>query len=265
MSEQNRSFLEEMGFRFGANGAHAARTMMLAELATLLSQISPQAEPIEFSERVVVQNVLGKPTKKARELALRHLTSLYALDPVVPLFRVFRRLWDHEPSVRPVLALQLAIARDPLLRGTQAFVLGKKLGEVVTRQELEQLLEANNPDRFSPASLKSFAQNVNGTWTSAGYLQGRSKKVRVLPRIGPANIAYALYLAHLHGVTGQQLFLSNWVLLLGLPESELEALAAAASQRGMLVFLNSGGVKEVRFPELITNDEEAKRREASRV
>lgn len=265
MNGQNTKFLEEMGFHFGVNGAHAARTMMYAEMETLLSRVAASAAFSEYFAQVVQLNVLGKPTKKARELTLRHLGSLYALDPSVPLYRVFRRLWDTEPAARPVLALQLSIARDPLLRGTQDFMLGKRPGELVSRQELERLLQANNPDRFSPASLKSFAQNVNGSWTAAGYLQGRSKKIRVMPRIGPANVTYALYLAHLHGVTGEQLFLSKWVVLLGLPQSELDALAAAASQRGMLVFLNSGGVKEVRFPELNTIDEEAKRREASRV
>ena len=36
--------------------------------------------------------------------------------------------------------------------------------------------------------------------------------------------------------------------LVGCSPDELEALANSASHRGLLVFMNAGGVKEVRFP-----------------
>ena len=64
-------------------------------------------------EQVLAQNVLGKPTKKARELALRHLTTLYGLDVRLPLFRALRRLWPVDESAQPVLALTQPIESSP--------------------------------------------------------------------------------------------------------------------------------------------------------
>jgi len=45
----------------------------------------------------------------------------------------------------------------------------------------------------------------------------------------------------------------------------MEALANSASHRGLLVFMNAGGVKEVRFPGFLTPEEEQIRQEASHV
>jgi hypothetical protein len=44
--------------------------------------------------------------------------------------------------------------------------------------------------------------------------------------------------------------------LVGGSLDELEALANSASHRGLLVFMNAGGVKEVRFPGYLTPEEE---------
>ena len=53
--------------------------------------------------------------------------------------------------------------------------------------------------------------------------------------------------------------------LLGSSIEELEQLANAASHRGLLVFMNAGGVKEVRFPGYLTPEEEKIRQEVSHV
>jgi hypothetical protein len=257
--------LTGLGFRFGTNGPHAARTMMLEDIAILFSHLPGDASKADYAREVVELNSLGKPTKRARELALRHLGILYGLDSSLAIFRAFHRLWACDAVARPVLALFVALARDPLLRGTRTFIASKRLGEAATRDELEKLLASAHQDRFSPASLKSFAQNVRGTWTQAGYLVGHSRKTRAQPVVTPTNIAFALFLGHLEGLSGQRLFTSAWMNLLPGSPSELEALANLASHRGLLVFLNSGGVKEVRFPDYLTPQEDQIRQEASRV
>ena len=257
--------LTRLGFRFGSNGSHAARTMMLGDLALLFERLPADAGRAVPAREIVGSNVLGKPTRKARELALRHLAALYGLDPSLPLFRALRRLWAVDDAARPLLALFVALASDPLLRGTRDFILAKRPGEAVSRDELERLLSARHPGRFSPASLKSFAQNINGTWTQAGFLDGRVRKTRSLPAVAAANVAFALWLGYLEGRSGQRLFTSSWTELLGCPADELEALAGSASQRGMLVLLNAGGVKDVRFPGYLTPQEERLRQEASHV
>jgi hypothetical protein len=132
---------------------------------------------------------------------------------------------------------------------------------LVLREELEQLLSADDPTRFSPASLKSFAQNINGSWTQAGYLEGRAKKIRRQPQVSAFHIAFALFLGHLEGLSGQMLFTSRWMALFPVSADKLELLATSAANRGLLVFMNSGGVKETRFPRWLTPEEEQVRME----
>lgn len=237
---------------------------MLDDVATL-SRLPMDAGRADYTREVVELNALAKPTRKARELALRHLATLYGLDPSLAVFRAFRRLSASDETAAPVLTLFVALARDPLLRATQSFILGKQVGQVVTRDELEQVLGDAHQNRFSTASLKSFAQNVGGTWTQAGFLTGRSRKLRTQPVIAPANVALALFLGYLEGLTGQRLFTTPWMNLLGGSSDELLAHASSASQRGLLVFMNAGGVKEVRFPGYLTAEEELKRQQASHV
>lgn len=250
-----------LGYRFGINGPHAARTMMLDDLKLLLAHVPADADQSDYSAAVIEQNLLGKPTKKARDLAYRHMASLYGLSNSNPLFRALRRLWSRDEAAQPLLALTVAMARDPLLRPTQAFVLQQQPGMHQPREAVEALLAAQNPDRFSPASLKSFAQNIAGTWTSAGFFSGRQRKTRTAPGVYPGNVAMCLFLGHLEGRSGQALFHSSWMQLLGKTPEELESLAVAASHRGEIVFMNAGGVKEVRFPDYLTQDEEQLRQE----
>ena len=265
MSAAKEQLLSKLGFRFGANGPHGARTMMLDDLKILFSHVTADGSRADYTQAICEENILGKPTKKSRELALRHLTTLYGLDTQLPLFRALRRLWPLDVDAQPVLALTAALARDPLLRGTQAFILAKQPGVLVTREDLEQCLAADHQDRFSPASLKSFAQNVNGSWTAAGFLNGHSRKTRSIPVVTPVNVVFSLFLGHLEGLSGQRLFTSCWMNVLPGSTDELEGLANSAFHRGLLVFLNAGGIKEVRFPDYLTTEEEKMCQEASHV
>lgn len=241
----------------GRSGAHASRTMMLNELQTLLDAAPVGASKVEYVSLVVDANLLGKGTAKARQLTAKHLTELYCLDDALCLFRVFRRLWQQDTPARPVLALTLALARDPLLRLSCPLMLSKNPGEPLDRREVEDVLDQAEPGRYSAASLKSFAQNINGSWTQAGFLQGRMRKVRALPTVTPTNLAFALFLGHLEGLRAQRLFASDWARLMSGSQEELIALAQSASRRGLLVFMNAGGVMEVRFPGYLTQEEEA--------
>jgi hypothetical protein len=265
VAEQREPLLSQLGFRFGINGPHAARTMMLDDLRALLGHTPASATRSDYAAAIVADNVLGKSTKKARELALRHLGTLYGLDLAKPIFRALRRLWPLNEAAQPILALASALARDPLLKGTQGFVLSHAQGALVTRQDVEHLLSRTHPDRFTPASLKSFAQNVAGTWTSAGILVGHRRKTRGAAVPTPESMALLLFLGYLEGRTGQRLFSSEWMKLLPSSPDELEALANSASHRGLLVFMSAGGVKEVRFPDYLTPEEERIRGEVSHV
>ncbi len=265
MTDTQVPTLVKLGFRFGINGPHAARTMMLDDLRALLSHTPADATRADYARAIVDDNVLGKSTKSARQLAWRHLGTLYGCHTTNPIFRALRRLWPLDEAAQPMLALAAALARDPLLRGTQAFVVNQVPGTQVTREEIEAFLDRRHPQRFTPASLKSFAQNVAGTWTAAGLLTGHRRKLRSLPARRPESLALLLFLAYLEGRAGQRLFTSDWTTVMGGSPDELETLANSASHRGLLVFMNAGGVKEVRFPGWLTPEEELIREEASHV
>lgn len=247
----NQKYLTELGFKFGKNGAHSARSMMIEELSHLLFCRDESASKSDYESDIVNFNILHKPTEKSRKLTYRHLLDLYALDNQVLLFSVLRQWWDKQEKSQPVLALQLAIARDPLLRSSADIILGLEAGENLARETVEAFLAKDDPERFSAASLKSFAQNINGTWTQAGYLSGKTKKYRDIPEVSYVNVAYALFLAHCHGLSGQRLFDSFWCRMLAQDKERLFELAHRASLRGMINFKQASEVVEVTFPSLV--------------
>jgi hypothetical protein len=249
--------LSWFGYKFGQSGAHSARSMMLAELVVLFSATRPDCAQKQYQEDICDYNLLDKPTTKSRTLTFRHLVDLYGLDCSIPLFRVFRKLWSLDLSAQPVLAIQMSLARDPLLRLTLPLINELNTGASVIRQDVEEILKAPDPERFSPASLKSFAQNINGSWTQAGFLAGRNKKTRSEPTVTPVNIAFALFLAYLEGATGERLLQSSHCKLFGLTGHHINELAIAAGHRGLIDFKQSGGVTDIRFTDYLTQEEEA--------
>ena len=249
--------LSKFGYKFGQSGAHSARSMMNTELGVLFSATMVDCEQAQYREDICDYNILDKPTTKSRNLTYRHLVDLYGMDCGIPLFRVFRKLWPLDPSAQPVLAIQMSLVRDPLLRLSLPFMNALNIGEPVMRQDVEEILKAPAPDRFSAASLKSFAQNINGSWTQAGFLAGRNKKTRSEPTVTPVNIAFALFLAYLEGATGKRLLQSSHCKLFGLTDHQLNELAIAAGHRGLIDFKQSGGVTDIRFTDYLTQEEEA--------
>ncbi len=247
--------IESLGFKSGRNGAHSARSMMIVELSLLLEAHPDGAELAQIKEDIEVFNILQKPTSNSRRLTYRHLLDLYGLEDRICLFRVFRKLWWQAPEARAVLALQLALCRDPLLRLAMPLMIETKPGVGVSRQQIEDLLEAHNPGGYSPASKQSFAQNINGSWTQAGFLEGHARKTRVQPQIHAANVAFALFISKLQGFEGQRAFSSNWCKLLHPYASELYPLAMAASSRSYLRYKQSGDIIEVSFPGWLTESE----------
>jgi hypothetical protein len=252
----NKSALLKYGYKLEGSGAHSARSMMLAELKALFQSTAPEASKEQYKSDICDYNLLDKPTVKSRNLTYRHLVDLYGLDTAIPLFRVFRSLWPLAEQGQPVLALQVALVRDPLLRLSLDFIMEKPLGDLVVREEVEELLRTPDPVRFSPASLKSFAQNINGSWTQAGILKGKARKIRVKPIVTFSNVVFAMFLAYLEGATGERLLQSRWCVLLGLSEDELSELAVVAGQRGIIDFKQSGGVIEARFSQFLSAEEE---------
>ncbi|MCT8982655.1 hypothetical protein N4S66_19555 [Shewanella algae] len=242
--------LIQAGFKFGKNGAHAARSMMIEELKLLLQSRPENAMREDYMADIVDANVLHKSSANARKLTYRHLVDLYGMSPQIPLFKVFRQLWELSEEAQPLLALQLAVARDPLLRGSADVILALEPGQLLTRETMEAHLAKDDPERFSPASLKSFSQNLNGTWTQAGYLTGRNKKFRAEPKVTYVNLVFALVLGHFQGLSGKRLFTSFWSRLLLVDQTTMQELAHRATLRGLINYKQASEVVEVSFTPL---------------
>lgn len=215
--------------------------MMLDDLRALLAHTLAAASRQDCATAIVTDNLLGKSTRKARELALKHLATLYGLDAANPLFRALRCLWPLDAAAQPLLALMVALAREPLLRASEGFVLSRPVGSVVPPEEVEAFLAGAFPDRFSAASLKSFSRNLAATWTAAGFLHGHRRRTKALPVVRAGVVTLSLFVGHIEGRSGQRLFSSEWMRLLDGAPGELEALTNVAANRGLFVYMNAGG------------------------
>jgi len=245
----------EVGFRLGEKGTHTSRTIMFAELQGLLAACPRDAQRIEYREAIVEHNCLGKRTVATRRLTDQRLGELYALAPSVLLFRILRQLWDTNEQGRPLLAMLISLARDPLLRVTAAPVLRMQPGEELARQQMTDALRRAVGNRLSDSTLDKVVRNAASSWTQSGHLKGRGRKVRQRIVPTPAATAYALLLGHLAGTRGAAIFESLWARALDAPASELQHLAMDARRLGFLDMSQSGGVINVAFSRLLAPDE----------
>lgn len=241
--------LARLGFARAGASAHCSRTLMLAELSTLLDAVPDALAPRKnYQFCVERENCLGKPTSSSRKISFGKLALLYGLDPKLPLFGALRYLWAREEASRPLLALLCASCRDPLLSYAAPFILERKKGEEAGSAGLTAFLEKKYAGRLSMATLGSASRNIRSTFTQSGHLQGRSLKTRVYVKAGPASVAYALYLAHLEGLRGRLLFEGSHMRLLDCGFGQAWELARGAAQNGWLILKRIDEIIEIDFP-----------------
>lgn len=238
------------GFRFGAKGTHTSRTLMFPELSAALAATPANGSRADYAAAIIDANCLGKPTAATRRLTNQRLGELYALDPEVPVFRVLRRLWPGDETGRPLLALQCALARDPLLAETAAPITELPPGGEFQRDAVRSALRKAVGDRLNEATLEKVIRNVAASWSQSGHLEGRTFKRRRRVRATPAAIAYGLYLARLAGFRGAQLFSSGWVRLLDCAPSRARELALEAKRIGLIDLRIAGEVVDISFERL---------------
>lgn len=248
--------LSRFGFSFSRSGAHCARTMMLEELQTLLAYVDRHdAGKSDYRHAIDDENCLGKRSGKTRILTYQHLVDLYSLDCDVVLFRALLYFWRRDVQAQPLLALLCTYARDPVFRSSAPFIFAQPEGATVSRKALEDYLDCQEPGRFSKATLKSTAQNINSTWTKSGHLRGRQHKLRARATPSAASVAYALLLGYLTGARGQELFRTQYSALLDCSPDSAVVFAEEASRKGWIVCKRIGDVIEVLFPNLIRRKE----------
>ena len=255
MSNLNEIMLGKLGFSFGRNSVHSARTIMLEELELLLEAVPSPTDERQLIHAIIEDNCLGKRSTKSKTLTARHLVELYTLNPKIPIFRTLLYFWNREPEARPLIALLCSASRDSLLKNTLKVILDTPESAVLKREIMEKFIDDLEPGRFSKATLKSVAQNINSSWSKSGHLSGRVKKIRTRAKATPAAIAYALYLGYLYGVRGPELFETDYIKMMDCSREKAIELAEIASQRGWIVFKRIGNVMEILFPNLITPEE----------
>lgn len=243
--------LEDAGFRWGDKGTHTSRTIMLSELRQLLDSCNEDATREEYMRSIQEENCLGKRTAATRKLSGQRLSELYALDPKIILFRVMRRWWYADRNSQGLLAVLLAMARDPLLRVTASPVLRMRPGEELSRQQMTDALNRAVGSRLSESTLDKVVRNTASSWTQSGHLKGRGRKVRQSVTPTAASTAFSLLLGYLTGARGAALFETIWAQVLDVPASELIHHAMDARRIGLLDMSQSGGVIEVAFRRIL--------------
>ena len=254
-SKHDEARLRDAGFRWGQKGTHTSRTIMLNELRAVFANCRPNATRDDYLSAIHEDNCLGKRTAATRKLSSQRLSELYAIEPVVPLFRIMRRFWYVDREGQGLLALLLSLARDPLLRASAPPILRMRPGEELARQQMTDALTRAVGSRLSESTLDKVVRNAASSWTQSGHLKGRGRKVR--QKVTPTAIttAYALLLGYFTGTRGIALFESLWAQVLDAPVGELINLAMDARRLGFLDMSQSGGVIDVSFSRLLAQNE----------
>lgn len=233
--------LAHLGIKAAGGGAHQSKTMMLGDFSALLA--SGHGE--DPDDAVVAENLLAKPSARAREAARYRLRELYGVGRQDPICVALRRLWPRDPEGRPTIALVCALARDPTFRDGAAAVLDATLGEQVRSPAIAAAFEKANPGRLGQSMARSLARNAASSWTQAGFLKGAVRKERVRARATPAAAAYAALLASLCGFGGARLLMSRWLDVLDRPIEDRLSLLRQAEGLGLARVRSAGDVLEI--------------------
>jgi hypothetical protein len=237
----NQDARARMGMKFDGGGPHQSKTMMLAELTTLLASGATDEPRVA----IVRDNLLGKSSVHARKAALYRLKQLYGVGETWPICVLLRGLWELDPGGRPMLALLSALARDPPLRDGAAAVLDALVGEQVRWPAIAAAFEARYPGRLGEKMAKSLAQHAASSWTQAGFLRGAVRKERIRAKPTPAAATYAALIASFCGFGGARLLECRWLDVLDRPVEDRIALLRQAEGLGLARVRSVGDVLEI--------------------
>lgn len=249
-STSDRAAAIAAGFRFGHIGTHTSRTMMLDELAATFLSVTAAGKPADYATAIIVENCLGKATGSTRRLTLQRLRELYALDPTVPVFRILRRLWDLDTTGRPLLALLICLARDPLLLATADVIGDLAEGAEFQRLGMKDALVRLAGDRFNDSTLNKVIRNCASSWSQSGHLEGRTFKFRRRVSPTPTSAAFAFYLARAAGLSTEESLRSGWLRILDCSVSSALELAGTGKRLGLLDLQVAGNVIELNLKRL---------------
>lgn len=159
----NTDLLSEMGAKLDGGGPHQSKTMMLTDLATVLAAGAEARAELA----IIDENLLGKPSTRARGAAAYRLRQLYGVsDPAPSVCRALFALWRRDVAGRPMLALLCALARDPSFRGGAAAVLDAK---VCRRHPLSFILLPRIVNAASSLTSGWIFRQSSPRWSAPGH------------------------------------------------------------------------------------------------
>jgi hypothetical protein len=120
---------------------------------------------------------------------------------------------------------------------------------------MEEFIDAQEPGRFSKATLKSTAQNINSSWTQSGHLTGRVRKVRPVRWRRQARSPWPCFWATSAVCAASRCSRATTPECSTVHSKRTIELAEDASRRGWISLKRVGQVVEVLFPNLITAQE----------
>lgn len=222
---------------------------MFAELEKVMDY---SLESNNFQESLD-NNVIGKKSADGVKKTTNFLKLLYGFDTHSNPFIVFKYFWKiAEEEEKPLITLLYALGNDYLLEESIPILADTKLGDKVYIEKLEQNIESYHPNRYSPKTLRSMAQNIASSWKQAAFITGKVKNIRTQPKISCNVVAFAFFLSFLDGDRGDFILTSKWVKALNLNESNVRALAIEASKRDLFQYQYGGNVTSISFSNLIT-------------
>jgi len=213
-----------------------------------ISQIMNHAAETDDISSVLSLNVSNKRSNNNLVKTNNYLKQLYLLDPENMYFKCFKHYWMiTDKSQKAILSILFAINNDFLLSESVNLVASAPLNQRLDIQQFDDNIEKYNPNKYSPNTRRSAAQNVASSWKQAGYLLGKIKNIRVIPELSPHAVAFAMLLAYLNGDRGDFILSSKLVKALALSSDQLRSLIREAANIDLLNYQFGGSVTTISF------------------
>jgi hypothetical protein len=240
------------GFNYEKGTALINRNLSLVDLSTCMQYFGEAGETdfIKLKKAIIEDNLLGKETISNRRDIIEKLRLFYALDASFPIFSFFQTMWVRNPNSRPLLAFQLAQARDRFLYKLHFLIESFTAEQQIQTKTVLNLLPDTWKSSYSENSINAMAKHLVSAWSEAGFLLKGSKKYRVMPEVFPENICYAIFLCKMQEISGEQIFNSVWLRSLLLDRQAIINLGIIANQKGIIEFQMSSNLLRIKFPEL---------------
>ena len=227
---------------------HTSRTIMFSELSKVMNFAIDNNDYITPFNN----NVIGKKSSSGTIKTTRYLKQLYGFDLSDPIFRAFEYFWRvSEENEKRLLSIIYSISKDELLAESVDIIRETIIGEKAAIETFETNIENYNPNRFSPNTRKSMAQNIASSWKQAGFIEGKVKNIRSQPDINYRVACFAFLLAYLKGERGDYVWNSVAAKTLCLSEKKLRELAIECSNRDLMLYQCAGSVTSISFNHLL--------------